>query len=407
MNHPYVSTSLADLSARCVTRFERRFNRPPRWLVAAPGRVNLIGEHIDYNDGFVLPMAIERHVVIAADVNDAEHIQLVSAAQGDEARIALNEPVTRGQPEWADYCRGVIAGYMQRGVTNAGATLPGVDAVIDADVPIGGGLSSSAALEVATATMIESVTGRALEPVDRALLCQRAEHEFAGVPCGIMDPFASVLCRADHLLLLDCRSQAFEHVPMSGDDVTVLIIDTQVRHELTDGGYAARRAQCEEVAAILGMASLRDATMEQVRAARDALGDVRFRRARHVVTEIARTVEAAERFRRGDWSSMGRLMAESHASLRGDYEVSCDELDAIVESAGRLGPSVGVIGCRMTGGGFGGCAVCLVKRDAVDAVTERILADYRAAFGIDAAAFATRPAAGARVLQHPGRAGNT
>jgi galactokinase len=395
---------LAALLSRTVGRFEQRFGRRARWLALGPGRVNLIGEHIDYNDGFVLPMAIERYVVIAADTAagrpgsstlSGRTAVIASADQSPEAVIPCDVPMTRGQPAWANYVRGVMAGFQRQG-----AVVEGFDAYIDSDLPLGGGLSSSAALEVAAATLLEAVTREQLDPVEKALLCQKAEHEFAGVPCGIMDQFASVLGRKDHLLLLDCRSRRVEHVPLDDPGVTVLIINSQVRHELTGGEYALRRKQCEAAAAALGVASLRDATMGMLEARRAAMDGVVFRRARHVITETRRTVDAAASLRGGRWDAVGRLMYESHASLRDDFEVSCAELDAIVEIAAGLGE--GVIGCRMTGGGFGGCAVCLVRTEHADDVKNQIARKYERRAGRTASLFTTRPARGARVIQEPG-----
>jgi galactokinase len=286
---------------------------------------------------------------------------------------------------------GVIAGFLDRGVT-----IPCFDAVVDSTVPLGGGLSSSASLEVATATLLGTLAGDAITPLDLALLCQRAEHAFAGVPCGVMDQCASVMARADHLLLLDCRSLEVVQVPFARPDLTVLVTNSNVRHTLDDGGYAARRADSERAAAILGVARLREATLSQVEAARGALGDTGFRRARHVVTEIARTQAAADALTRGEWDTLGELMAASHVSLRDDYEVSCPELDVLVELAAG---EPGVLGTRMTGGGFGGCTVTLVEAARADAVMTALSRGYRQHAGRDCTMFTTRPAAGARRVE--------
>jgi len=260
-------------------------------------------------------------------------------------------------------------------------------------------LSSSAALEVCTATLIEAATGKTIDPVEKALLAQKAEHDFAGVPCGIMDQFISALGREGHLLLLDCRTRKTELVPMNDPSVALLVVNTNVKHELGSGEYAKRRAECEEAARVLGVASLRDATAGQLEKAKDKMNDVVYRRARHVIGEIGRTVHAAEGIRASDWPAVGQLMYASHAALRDDYEVSCKELDAVVEIAEAIGLQGGVYGCRMTGGGFGGCAVALVKADAVDAITKKIAGDYLAGTGIEAAIFASRPAAGATIIK--------
>ncbi|MGA3180142.1 MAG: galactokinase [Verrucomicrobiota bacterium] len=390
--------TLTELSDFTADQFAKAYGHPPRWIAAAPGRVNLIGEHTDYNDGFVLPMAIERYALIAAApaAAAAPRVELRSAEIiGQPVIIDLANPL---QPfpkgVWANYPAGVLAGFLARGLK-----LPGFDAIIHSTVPLGGGLSSSAALEVATATLLEAITGQTLDPVEKALLCQQAEHQFAGVPCGIMDQFISVMGRKDHLLLLDCRSRKTELVPMSDPSVAILVTNTNVKHELTGGEYAQRRAQCEATAKILAIPSLRDATAASLQHAQARIDPIAFRRARHVISEIQRTTQAAQAVRASDWSRAGQLMYASHASLRDDYEVSCPELDAVVQIARRLGPKGGVYGCRMTGGGFGGCAVALVKTDAVPAITTKISNDYKRKIGIQAAIFQSRPAAGATILK--------
>jgi galactokinase len=388
--------TLDQLAARTAAHFQKHYGEPPQWLAAAPGRVNLIGEHTDYNDGFVLPMAIERWTVIAARPAPQLRGTLHSQALRSTALINLAGPVTRAEPAWANYVRGVVAGFQR-----LGTTVGGFEALMDSTVPLGSGLSSSAALEVASATLLEARTGQELNPVDKALLCQRAEHEFAGVPCGIMDQFTSTLAEADHLLLLDCRSRTVQLVPFTDPSVTVLIVNTNVRHELASGEYARRRAQCETAAKALDVPSLRDATPQQLFAAQDRVDAVVFRRARHVITEIERTLAAAEAIPAADWAQVGRLMYASHASLREDYEVSCPELDCVVELAHSIGPAGGVIGCRMTGGGFGGCAVSLVRTNALEAVMRKLEEGYRARTGIEASMFVSRPAGGARILRAP------
>jgi galactokinase len=379
---------------RALRAFRARFGAEPRWAAAAPGRVNIIGEHTDYNGGFVLPMAIDCYTVAVAGPGTGRRIRLFSANTGQQDVFDAAAPITRGPQGWANYVRGVLAGFQQLEVD-----LPGLDMLIDSDVPLGSGLSSSAALEVAVATLLESVTGHILDRARKALLCQRAEHEFAGMPCGIMDQFASAMGREGHLLLLDCRSQQIEHVPMSDPSVSVLIANSGVHRELVAGEFARRRARCEEAACALGVDLLRDATLEWLEAARDRLPDETFRRARHVVTEDARTLEAVRRIRKGRWSEAGELMYQSHASLRDDFEVSCPELDAIVELSRALGEAGGVYGCRMTGGGFGGCTVSLVKTAAVEAIAEEIQGAYRRRTGLEAAMFVSRPAEGAAILR--------
>jgi len=388
---------LNELARDTAQQFNKTFGRPPRWLAAAPGRVNVIGEHIDYNDGFVLPMAIERYTVIAAApaTDQAKSIQLRSTAGNGAIRFDLSRPLKpAAKGTWTNYPVGVIAGFLARGVNPAG-----FDALIHSTVPVGGGVSSSAALEVATATLVEAITEHKLDPVDKALLCQKAEHEYAGMPCGIMDQFISVMAKQNHLLLLDCRSREPEFVPMTDASMAFLIVNTNVKHELTGGEYAKRRAQCEQAAKALGLASLRDANAGVLERARGKMEEVVFRRARHVISEIERTMHAAEGVRASNWPTVGQLMYASHNSLRDDYEVSCPELDAVVEIAEGIGPKGGISGCRMTGGGFGGCAVALVRADAVAAVSARIASDYERRTKIKPTLFVSRPAAGATLLQ--------
>lgn len=389
-------TYLQKLAADSAQQFAKTYGRPPRWIVAAPGRVNVIGEHTDYNDGFVLPTAIERYAVMAADkaADGGSVIQIRDVSGVEPALIDVSAPVKPGTPKWSNYPRGVIAGLMERGLK-----IGGLDVLLNSTVPLGSGLSSSASLEVCTATLIEAVTGRTMVPVEKALLCQQAEHEFAGVPCGIMDQFISVMGRQNNLLLLDCRSRETQLVPMNDPAVSLLIANTNVKHELANGEYARRRAECDAAARLLGVPSLRDASPEALQNAKTKMDDVVFRRARHVIGEIERTMHAAEGVRASNWAAVGQLMYASHQSLRFDYEVSCRELDAIVEIAEAIGLKGGVFGCRMTGGGFGGCAVALVQAELIDSISDRIAADYKKKTGIEATIFTTRPAAGATIVK--------
>ena len=382
------------MMGRTTELFTRCFGHSPRWVVAAPGRVNLIGEHTDYNEGFALPMAIDRHIVIAADSNTSREVTLHSETTGETASFGLHPKVERGEPGWSNYVRGVIAGFQK-----LKKKVPGFDAVIESTLPYGGGLASSAALEVATATLLEAITGQTLDPIAKALLCQRAEHDFAGVPCGIMDQFTSILARENHALLLDCRSRTTTPVRMTNPEVTVLIINTNIRHKLAESEYAKRRSQCEVAARALKVAALRDATPEALDRARKRMEPVVFRRARHVITENERTLQMAKAIQASDWPAVGQLMYASHAFLRDDYEVSCPELDTVVEVAQAMGAAAGVIGCRMTGGGFGGCAVSLVKTDQVQRITRALDAAYEKKTGRQTAIFSSRPAAGARILK--------
>ncbi len=391
------SPSLAVLAQQAENHFERHFGRPPRWLVASPGRVNLIGEHTDYNDGFALPMAIERYVVLAADQapGGTPRIDLFSAALNQQQTWCPTEPQKDGLEPWSRYVDGVL-----RLVSERNLRFGALDVLIASNLPLGGGLSSSAALEVATATLAEAVSGHTLDPVDKALLCQQAEHDYAGVPCGIMDQFAVVFGQQDHLLLLDCRSGETKLVPLTDPEIRVLIIDTNVARQLSGGEYAARRSECAAAAKHLAVASLREARWDHLREQDDALSHRLYQRVRHVISENERTVRAAERMSAGDWDEVGALMYQSHASLRDDFHVSCPELDLLVELLQQQGRRDGsVIGARMTGGGFGGCVVALVWQTGMARLAQRIRQPYYEQTGLRPRLFTTRPARGAHVLR--------
>ncbi|KAM8797011.1 galactokinase [Eudromia elegans] len=357
----------------------------------APGRVNLIGEHTDYNGGLVLPVALQLGTALVGSPTQDGVVSILTTAEGaDEPRMvqfpvpAPGSPLSPGQPRWANYVKGVIQHY------RAGP-LPGFNAVIASDVPLGGGLSSSASLEVATYTFLQQLCPDDGDLEAKALACQKAEHTFAGVPCGVMDQFVSVMGKEGHALLIDCRSLETVQVPLRDARVAVLVTDSNVRHALAGSAYPARRRHCEEAAAALGRASLRDATLAELEAARGALGEERYRRARHVLTEMERTARAARALQDGDYRAFGRLMVESHNSLRDDYEVSCPELDELVAAALEVD---GVYGSRMTGGGFGGCTVTLLEAEAAERAQQHIRAKYsgRATF------YLTQPSDGARAL---------
>jgi galactokinase len=386
--------TLSELSASTAARFAEVFGHAPQWIVAAPGRVNLIGEHTDYNDGFVLPMAIERYMVLAA---------APGAGSGNVIRafsdyIAAEHTFTVGQteplPPWCVYLHGVFDLLTKRGL-NTGP----LEVLVTSTVPLGGGLSSSAALEVATATLVEAVTGHTLDGRDKAKLCQQAENDYVGMPCGIMDQFSSALCQAGQAMRLDCRSLETTPVPLSDPNVSILIINSNVKHELSNSEYPLRRAQCEEATAALGVKSLRDAMPELLAKGRSKLSEIAFCRARHVIGEIARVLEFSTAATAGNWTRAGELMYASHESLRDDYEVSCPQVDTLVELARKIGPAGGVYGSRITGGGFGGCTVTLCETSKAAAIADRILAEYHQRTGIEALAFTSRPAQGAHVVR--------
>tara|TARA_R110002073_G_scaffold240208_2_gene401859 strand:+ start:7312 stop:8535 length:1224 start_codon:yes stop_codon:yes gene_type:complete len=393
---------LGDLVHRLTQSFTTEHSRPPQWIVAAPGRVNLIGEHIDYNDGYVLPMAIERYVAIAAAprAEKGSRVASIRSVNLNECdQIDLDElPKPSLPPKWTGYMGGVFAGFQSRMGAEKFSQLPAMDVMFESNVPIGGGLSSSAALEVATATLLEVVSGITLGLEEKALLCQQAEHDFAGVPCGIMDQFSSVFGQENAFMLLDCRSQQIRHVPFSSDHVSVLITNSNVKHELSGGEYAQRRAQCDSALKKIGAASWRDVTSGDLESNKSSLSEIEYSRARHVVSEIERTQKAAVAIESGQWETLGELMYASHHSLQHDYEVSCCELDLLVEIARGVGRAGGVYGSRMTGGGFGGCTVTLIESDKVVEVSEHIQKQYKKQCGIDAQLFASLPAKGAHTV---------
>jgi galactokinase len=377
--------------------FVERFGTAPRWLAVAPGRVNLIGEHTDYNGGYVLPLAIDRHVVIAAAPaaggDGVARLRVYSAALDTSVDIRLDGSEPPGEPGWANYLRGVVRAFADRRLT-----VGSIDAAIVSDLPLGGGLSSSAALEVATATLLEKAAGVTLDPQEKARLCRQAEHDFAGVPCGVMDQLASVVGDAAGALLINCRSEAVRVIPFADPNVSVLICNTNMKHALADGAYARRRAECAEASKQLGVGMLRDATPAMVEAASGTLDAVIARRARHVTTENLRTVAAAAHLQAGEFAEVGHLMYASHRSLRDDFEVSSAELDVLVDIAREIGPAGGVLGSRMTGGGFGGCTVTLVRSDFVASVANTLATEYRKRTGRTASTFVSRPAQGAHVV---------
>jgi len=377
-----------------MASFEEVFGRPADGAVRAPGRVNLIGEHTDYNDGFVLPIAIERRAVARWARREDRRVRFHSLQKGEGVQIDLDALPAPTPGAWSNYPVGVAVE-----LSAAGAAAGAADVLIDSDVPIGGGLSSSAAIEVAVALALMAAAGRprAVDGRDLALLCQRAENRFAGAPCGIMDQSIAVMGRAGRAMLLDCRSGEVRHVPFDDASWRLLVADTQVSHDIGEGGYPLRRRQCREAADALAADALRDVTADRVaRAAAEGVlsGDL-LKRARHVVGEIARTLDAAEALAAGDYPRFGELMLASHASLRDDFEVSCPELDAIVAAAEAC---QGAAGARMTGGGFGGCAIVLARADAADEVAAAVAGAFAERFGRRCPVFATAAAPGAGEL---------
>jgi len=381
----------ADLAEAARTLLAERCGSAAAGVWFAPGRVNLIGEHTDYNDGFVLPLAIDRGTAVALSER-ADTLLRVATDQHDETvTVALEDLAPGTPPGWAGYVAGVVWAMRARGVP-----LPGLDVAIVGDVPLGAGLSSSASVECAVGAGLDDRTGAALDRTELALLARHAENDFVGVPCGVMDQMASVHGREGHLVFLDTRTLAVEHVPLdlAAFGLSLLVVDTRAPHRLADGAYAERRATCEAAAAALGVRALRD--VHDLDAALEAVtSEVQRRRVRHVVTENQRVVEVVDLLRAGaDPRAVGRLLTASHASLRDDYEVTVPELDVAVDAA----LAAGAHGARMTGGGFGGSVIALVDDDAVGAVADAIGAAFRAEGFAEPRPFSVTPAAGARRL---------
>ncbi len=376
-----------------IRAFTALFGGEPTFFARAPGRVNLIGEHTDYNDGLVLPVAIERHVVIAGRRVPGGPIRLYASSYKELAVFPTGDPAQAAVPLWARYPQGVAVGLARR------FTLGGLDGVIAAELPAGSGLSSSAALEIVSSMALESAAAHSLPARERALLCHRAEVEFVGVPCGIMDQFASALGREGHALFIDCRSQETHHIPLS-QELIIAVCDTGVRRTLAASSYAERRRECAAAVAMLaakrsGITSLRDVTTDDLGIIAE-LPDPPRQRARHVVTENARVVQAAQALESGEYERLRDLFLASHQSLRNDYAVSSPELDAMVEAALA---SPGCVAARMTGAGFGGSVVALVQRSLQDRFLDAVAFEYQSRTQREGAFFLTQAADGAAILE--------
>jgi galactokinase len=373
---------------RAVAGFRTRWGAEPPLLARAPGRVNLIGDHTDYNDGFVLPMAIDREVWIALRPRADRRVKAIS--ESDPRPVGLTVDAGGVEAGWGAYLQGVSWALRE-----ADLPVQGWDGFVASDVPVGAGLSSSAALELAAAMAFLAGAERRPGLVDLARLAQRAENDWVGVSCGIMDQLVVAAGRAGHALLIDCRTLEARPVPLPAG-VAVLVLDTTTRRDLVASAYNQRRRECEQAARVLGVAALRDVDAADVARHAERLGHPLVGRARHVVTENDRTRRAAEALGRGDVRTTGSLMAESHVSLRDDFEVSSDALDAIVDAA-AVQP--GCHGARMTGAGFGGCAVALVDGSAAERVAEAAAGLFRTETGHDARVLVCAAAAGAEVLR--------
>ncbi|GJQ11428.1 hypothetical protein GpartN1_g3219.t1 [Galdieria partita] len=386
------TTPLEEVEQRGVSLFKKTFDSDPQIVAHAPGRVNLIGEHTDYNEGFVLPLALEMQTVIVGKKNGKDTCRVASEAFEGLVEFKPSKDLKPGDPLWSNYIKGVVVNFLRNGYD-----VPAFDAVVVSEVPVGGGVSSSASLEVAFATFIEAIGHHHLEPSKKALFGQAAEHEFANMPCGIMDQLISECAMRDCALLIDCRSLAFEPVEMKDPNTCILVCNSNVKHQLSGSEYPLRKQQCKDALTVLQsldpkITSLRDASLEQLNEVKDRMSEVAYRRARHVISENDRTLEAAKYLRKNEYEKAGKLMTESHFSLKNDYEVSCKELDFLVDLAMGV---PGVYGSRMTGGGFGGCTVTLLKISSLSSLLDKFEQEYEKHTGITATAFVTRPGSGA------------
>ncbi len=373
-----------NLKNSVVNAFQHSFDCDPAWLARSPGRVNLIGEHTDYNEGFVLPMAINRAAIIAFSKRADRRVILHS--QDFQNSLDFDLSNLRREPSgWGEYIKGVAWAYQQEGVE-----LCGWQGVVAGDVPIGAGLSSSAALELAAARVFTFSAGFEWQPVKAAELSQKAERQWVGTQCGIMDQLISAAGQDGSALWIDCRSLAFEAVPLP-ESMLVVILDTATRRGLVGSKYNERRQQCEQAAATMGVKALRDLQMDELIEKKNRLDALLFRRAQHVVSENLRVMQSVEALRQGDPQRFGQLVSQSHASLRDDFEVSCKELDCMTEIAQS---QPGCYGARMTGGGFGGCAMALVEQNHVEVFVQRVAEQYRVSTGLQPEIYVTGAHAG-------------
>jgi galactokinase len=378
----------ADLKNTAQAKFHERYGAAPSHIAVAPGRVNIIGEHTDYNDGFVLPAAIDRMIVIAGRLRNDDVVNIQSLDYHTEASFKLDQLKDSSVPEWTRYPRGAMWILQDKG-----NKLRGMDLTIVGNVPGGGGFSSSAAVETAMFELLSALLNVELTQKQKALLGVEVEHRFIGVRTGAMDQLISALGQKDHALLIDCRSMATTAVPIP-DGVTLVALDTGKRRELVNSEYGTRREQCEEAARILGVKALRDVTPEQLAANADKLPEIVERRAAHVVNENVRTLAAVDALKAGDLKTVGRLINESHVSLRDLFQVSIYELDVMAELAQQ---EPGCYGARMMGGGFGGAVIALVEDGAVETLSKNVAAAYNAATHLQAYIYPVKAGQGSSV----------
>ena len=389
------------LPEQAAAAFKVRYSSPPDFVVRAPGRVNLMGDHTDYCGGLVLPIAIDRALMVAARATDDPFIEVHSSHFDQTVRIPLDKIAAEPPEPWSPYIVGIIA-LLER----QGAAPRGVQLWVGGDVAPGAGLASSAALEVGVALALLRRIENKRSPTAVATLCRQAEQEFAGSPCGIMDQLCCTSAKAGHALLIDCRSMVTRQIPLNLGNATLVVIDSGVRHSIAGAHYARRRRECAAALATVNaidpsITSLRDITEDRIAACAEHLDDTLVRRVRHVAAENRRVMRAVETLKSGEVQTFGKLMTESHASLRDLFEVSCEETDEIVSIASHV---AGVYGARMTGGGFGGCVIALTSTDAIAALESAMDKSYTGRFGARASVFAVQSTGAAGVAIECGRA---
>ena len=373
---------------RILREFESRFGSEPSFYASA-GRINLIGEHTDYNGGFVFPGAIDKVIMAAIAPNGSDRVRVVSLDLDEEAEFGLREEDAPSQ-SWARYVFGVC-----REIQKRGGKVKGFDAVFAGDVPLGAGLSSSAALESCFAYALNDIFNEnSIDKLELARIGQSTEHNYCGVNCGIMDQFASVMGKKGKLIRLDCRSMDFEYFPFAPEDYELILVDSRVKHELADSPYNKRRESCERVAGRLGVETLRDATEEMLESVRGEISDEDYRRAKFVIEEKERVLGVSDALKEGDYERVGELMYETHRGLSKDYEVSCEELDFLNDVAKECG----VTGSRIMGGGFGGCTINLVRKDLRDRFIEAAVSRFKEKYGHEPKVYPVVISDGARKL---------